>query len=211
MVVLVATQVVEVSLDIDLDTIYSEPAPLDALVQRFGRVNRDRQKGLCPVHVFTEPQDGQHIYDPRLIEGALAILQRENGRPVDENAVGSWLDEIYTGEVAEDWQQAFTQTAREFEEVVVNTLRPFASADSVFQERFNKLFDGIDLLPADLHNEYYDFKEAGEIIAAKQLLVSISWGRFHALRNNTKIRWDGDLKLHVVDVPYTSERGLNFG
>jgi hypothetical protein len=31
------------------------------------------------------------------------------------------------------------------------------------------------------------------------------------LRNNTKIRWDGDLKLHVVDVPYTSERGLNFG
>lgn len=209
-VVLVATQVVEVSLDIDLDTIYSEPAPLEALVQRFGRVNRTRQKGLCPVHVFTQPQDGQHIYDERLIEGTLAILQRENGRPLDENAVGSWLDEIYAGQVAEDWQQAFTQTAREFEEVVVNTLRPFASADSVFQERFNKLFDGIDILPADLHNEYYDFKEAGEVIAAKQLLVSISWGRFHALRNNTKIRWDDDLKLHVVDVPYTSELGLNF-
>ena len=41
-IVLVATQVVEVSLDIDLDTIYSDPAPLEALVQRFGRINRRR-------------------------------------------------------------------------------------------------------------------------------------------------------------------------
>jgi CRISPR/Cas system-associated endonuclease/helicase Cas3 len=41
-VVLVATQVVEVSLDIDLNTIYTDPAPLEALVQRFGCINRGR-------------------------------------------------------------------------------------------------------------------------------------------------------------------------
>ncbi|MEG3070442.1 MAG: CRISPR-associated helicase Cas3' [Candidatus Syntrophopropionicum ammoniitolerans] len=39
-IVLVATQVVEVSLDIDLDVIYTDPAPLEALIQRFGRINR---------------------------------------------------------------------------------------------------------------------------------------------------------------------------
>ncbi|WP_420795871.1 hypothetical protein [Ktedonobacter racemifer] len=33
--VLVVTQVVEVSLNIDLDTIYTDPAPLEALLQRF--------------------------------------------------------------------------------------------------------------------------------------------------------------------------------
>jgi len=38
--ILVATQVVEVSLDIDYDTLYTEMAPIDALIQRFGRVNR---------------------------------------------------------------------------------------------------------------------------------------------------------------------------
>jgi CRISPR-associated endonuclease/helicase Cas3 len=202
-VVLVATQVVEVSLDIDLDTIYSEPAPLEALVQRFGRVNRARKKGLCPVHVFTHPQDGQHIYDPRLIEGTLAVLQRENSRPLDESAVGGWLDEIYAGPVADDWRSEFAQIAREFEEVVINTLRPFASADPAFQERFNKLFDGIDVLSTDLYNDYYDFVEAGETIEAKKLLVSISWGRLHALRNSgqTAVRWDDELKLYTVDVP----------
>ncbi len=41
---LVGTQAIEVSLDIDYDVIYSEPAPIDALIQRFGRVNRNRKK-----------------------------------------------------------------------------------------------------------------------------------------------------------------------
>ncbi|MBN1427701.1 MAG: CRISPR-associated helicase Cas3', partial [Anaerolineae bacterium] len=50
----IATQVVEVSLDIDLDTLYSDPAPLEALLQRFGRVNRGRKAGgpLADVYVF---------------------------------------------------------------------------------------------------------------------------------------------------------------
>ena len=211
-VVLVATQVVEVSLDIDLDTIYSEPAPLEALLQRFGRVNRARKKGLCPVYVFTQPEDGQHIYDSRLIQGALAILQRENGRPLDESAVGAWLDEIYDGEIAGDWQSAFTQTAHEFEEVVVNTLRPFASADPSFQDRFYKLFDSVDVLPTNLYNDYYDFVEVGEAVEARKLLVSISWGRFHALRNSgyVAVRWDDELKLYTIDAPYTKEIGLDF-
>jgi len=37
---LVGTQAIEVSLNISFDVIYTELAPIDALVQRFGRVNR---------------------------------------------------------------------------------------------------------------------------------------------------------------------------
>ena len=59
--IVVATQVVEVSLDVDFDTIYTDPAPLEALLQRFGRVNRGRKAAegealpLCPVYVFRIP------------------------------------------------------------------------------------------------------------------------------------------------------------
>lgn len=209
-VVLVATQVVEVSLDIDLDTIYTEPAPMEVLVQRFGRVNRARQKGLAPVHIFTQPQDGQHIYDPRLITGTLAILQQQDGRPLDESAIGPWLDQIYDGDIARDWQKIYDQTAAEFETIVINALRPFASADYDFQERFNKLFDGLDVLPADLHNDYYDLAEDGRFIEARQLLVPISWARFHIMRNAGKIRRDDDLRQQIIYAPYTSEKGLQF-
>jgi len=45
--VLIATQVVEISLDIDFDVIYSELAPIDAIIQRIGRVNRKKEKEGC--------------------------------------------------------------------------------------------------------------------------------------------------------------------
>jgi CRISPR-associated endonuclease/helicase Cas3 len=41
---LIATQAVEVSLDIDYDVGFIENAPIDALIQRFGRVNRAGKK-----------------------------------------------------------------------------------------------------------------------------------------------------------------------
>lgn len=74
---LVATQVVEVSLDIDFDTLYTEPAPIDALVQRFGRVNRRGVKGLAPVYIFSAGGEyDRFIYTPRLVQNTLELLKQ---------------------------------------------------------------------------------------------------------------------------------------
>nr|BBH92264.1 hypothetical protein KTA_04630 [Thermogemmatispora argillosa] len=89
---LVATQVVEVSLNLDLDTIYTDPAPLEALVQRFGRVNRAGSKGIVPVHVFRSPQDGQGIYLPGLVARTLRKLEQHQSQVIDEVALQHWLD-----------------------------------------------------------------------------------------------------------------------
>ena len=50
--ILISTQVVEVSLDIDFDVLYTEIAPFDSLIQRFGRINRAGRKQSCVVYVF---------------------------------------------------------------------------------------------------------------------------------------------------------------
>lgn len=207
-IVLVATQAVEVSLDIDLDTIYTEPAPLEALVQRFGRVNRRRKmENLATVNVFTQPQDGQNIYDPRLVTKTLQILQRENGKPVDESAVGTWLDEIYDGEVTTDWQQEFQAIASQFERDVVGTLRPFQSSPDL-KDLFYKAFDGVDVLPADLLNEYMDAKE-GNYIETAELMVSIRWNQFGRLRSEGRIHSEDEDKIYVTDAYYDSHIGLD--
>lgn len=208
-IVLVATQAVEVSLDIDLDTLYSDPAPLEALVQRFGRINRRRlQADLAPVHVFRQPDDGQKIYDAALVQRTLAILERENGNAVDEKAIGGWLDEIYAGEIAERWQRDFDHAATEFDATCIRTLAAF-QADRSLEELFYKAFDSVEVLPNDLYDEFMQLKE-DEPIRAYELLVSISWGRWHALANKGLIRPGNRDIPTVVLSPYSSELGLTF-
>ncbi|WP_099211096.1 CRISPR-associated helicase/endonuclease Cas3 [Thermococcus henrietii] len=72
--ILVATQVVEVSLDIDYDVMYTEAAPIDALVQRFGRVNR---RGLRhgKAYIFEPEGKNAHLpYDKDAFNASLNLL-----------------------------------------------------------------------------------------------------------------------------------------
>ncbi len=208
-IVLVATQVVEVSLDIDLDTIYTDPAPLEALVQRFGRVNRRRkQVGLAPVHVFRQPSDGQKIYDSELVARTLAILEREHEKPLDESAVGGWLDEIYGGEVAERWQREYDEAANEFETICIRALRPFA-ADDGLEDLFYKAFESLEVLPESLYDEYVALRE-DDPIHASELLVPISLRRFHALTSDGRVRPRERKGPYIVQATYDSDLGLIF-
>jgi len=61
----IATQVVEVSLDIDYDWLFTECAPPDALVQRAGRVNRYRDSQRdSRVYIFRASEKSAKIYNP---------------------------------------------------------------------------------------------------------------------------------------------------
>ena len=208
-IVLVATQAVEVSLDIDLDTIYTEPAPLEALVQRFGRINRRRkQRDLAPVHVFRQPDDGQKIYDPELVRRTIAILEGEHERPINESAIGGWLDEIYSGEIEARWREKYETAAADFDKTCVRTMRPFA-ANEELEELFYRAFDGIEVLPDSLYDEYKAVCD-DEPIRAGELLVPISWGRYHALRSDDRILPRERKEPYRVKAAYDSDVGLTF-
>ena len=172
-IVVVATQVVEVSLNIDLDTIYTDPAPLDALIQRFGRVNCSRSKGIVPVHVFREPQDGQGIYQAYLVERTLTVLEQHNGKDIDEAEIGDWLDEIYQEpEIRNPWLKAYQQQFQ-LAEQLLHSLRPFAS-DKDREKQFEELFDGVEVLPIRFEAQYLEHIRKSEFIEASQLFVPIS-------------------------------------
>ena len=67
---LIATQAVEVSLDIDYEVAFIENAPIDALIQRLGRVNRAGKMLQCAeVYIFENSMGNiERIYDDKVCE-----------------------------------------------------------------------------------------------------------------------------------------------
>jgi len=206
-VIVVSTQVVEVSLNLDLDTIFSDPAPLEALIQRFGRVNRKRRLNLAPVHVFTEPSDGQGIYEPGLVRKTLDMLMREaDGQAIDEGTIQDWLDAIYQGQSLTKWEAEYSRTATEFREAFLDSLCPF-NANPELEEAFNRLFDGLEVLPAGLKEEYEHLHQ-DRPLEATEILVPVSWRRWYALRKAGHVLTSPGEWPPVIDAPYTEELGL---
>jgi len=204
--ILVATQVVEVSLDIDFDVIFSDPAPLEALVQRFGRVNRrGRIRPAAPVFVLTEPVNDRRPYPADLIRAALDVLKGADGASIQEDQVGAWLDQIYTGPIEARWQKAYRQAQQEFIEACVHTLRPFQS-DPGIEELFYRAFDGLEVLPLSLKQEYKDAMNQNPILA-QELLVPIRYRQFYQLKNSGRVSFFGSLP--VVNLPYDPNVGLD--
>lgn len=216
--VVVATQVVEVSLDIDLDTIYSDPAPLEALLQRFGRVNRGRaERTLLPVHVFREPfsegeKDPYLPYEQNIVLEGMRVLEAYcQGKSINEAQVTKMLDDIYRQpSIWDKWWEVYDKRAREFQQVILDGIEPYKSADRDAMRRFYELFDGVDVLPIDCEEQYHDALESGGYLAASQYLVSISWGRYRMLQGKGLVlgRDEGDY-ADQVNVPYSPDFGLD--
>lgn len=211
--VVVATQVVEVSLNIDLDTLYSEAAPLEALLQRFGRVNRARDvKLLADVYVVREQSKSvKYIYDVELVAAALDCLQQADGEPIDESLVGAWLERVYVGDALDRWQKGYDESWRAFQTEVMSALRPFNSSD--LESKFSELFDGVDVLPSIYLNVYEQHIREGQYLEAAGWLVPVAWRDYKRLERMRKAWHESTEKrrgdLYVVEVPYNSDSGLD--
>jgi len=180
--VLVATQVVEVSLNIDLDTIYTDPAPLEALLQRFGRVNRACTKHICPVYVFRQPDDGQYVYNERLVRRTLAELEEHDGDEIEESQINDWLDHIYNDqEIRQQWNEEY-QRISQSAQLVLKNLRPFES-DAQLEKDFDAMFDNVEVLPRRFEQAYLQCLNMNDFLQASQYFVGISRKKYQQLAN----------------------------
>lgn len=96
---LIATQVVEVSLDIDFDVMFCECAPPDAIVQRAGRVNRRREKLDSCISIFKASDVSEKIYyDPdssELLTRSFEIFKNSPER-LTENDLIKIVEDVYS-------------------------------------------------------------------------------------------------------------------
>ncbi|WP_405842433.1 CRISPR-associated helicase Cas3' [Streptomyces platensis] len=212
---LVATQTVEVSLDVDFDTIHTACAPLDALCQRFGRVNRSGTRPPADVIVHA-PQymprkrerglfaDG--VYPKAPVSLAWDLLQRHDSNVIDEAMITSWLNEIYdpTGTWGRTWRAELDQAKEKFTEAFLTWTEPFKDR-SKLRNDFDAMFDGQEVILATDRDKYAkrlatdNGRRPGRLLA-EDLLIPVT--------GNVTAEWDERLNVGVIDAAYDEETGL---
>ncbi|KYC46589.1 MAG: CRISPR-associated nuclease/helicase Cas3 [Candidatus Methanofastidiosum methylothiophilum] len=202
---LVGTQAIEVSLDIDYDVLYSEPAPIDALIQRFGRVNRKgwNKDKIATVNIFSEGSEkDKYIYNPEIVQKTVQSL--ENVDILKENIIQKLVDDIYSdGYIGKD-KENFDRVHKHFESFHKHIV-PFIN-DSESEMEFYSLFQSYEVVPFKYKFDYLDEIEEGKYYEAMSYFLSINIRQFKKLEKEDKVELDG--KTYFVDVKYDNELGL---
>ncbi|AEG18429.1 CRISPR-associated helicase/endonuclease Cas3 [Methanobacterium paludis] len=200
---LVGTQAIEVSLDIDYDVLYSEPAPIDALIQRFGRVNRRRRKKLAPVNVFSEGSESdKYIYPPEIVEKTVKSL--ENVGILDEDLIQNLVDDVYgvgyTGKDKEEFE-----TVQNHFESFNKQIVPFIN-DRNSEMDFYSLFKSYEVVPIKYKLDYLKALEEKKYFEAMSYILSISINQFKKLENEDNVEFDNE--TYFVNMVYDEKLGL---
>lgn len=97
----VTTQIVEASLDIDFDVLYTEMCTADSLLQRMGRCNRAGKKDITDANVLIYVnysgcmKNGKGIYDSDIYDRSVRLLEKYNGMLFSEKDKVQYMNKVY--------------------------------------------------------------------------------------------------------------------
>lgn len=204
--ILVSTQVVEVSLDLDFEQGFTEPAPIDAIVQRLGRINRYAKRLPTKVRIFSKQSHSYDIYDVNLTERSLKILSSLRN-PLGEEDLNEAADRVYGKSYSYDNQVEYEEglnypRLKKFKKYLI------AGTDQNWiDEVIDEKEGSVSLLPEPLVEGYRTLKEQGMTIDADDLLVPVGRWRTYLFKDERRIDKSQDPWV-LVDCNYSTEIGL---
>jgi CRISPR-associated endonuclease/helicase Cas3 len=217
----VTTQLVEASLDIDFDVLYTEMSPLDSLFQRFGRCNRKGQKKTEEpnVHIFMQEVSGvgkRSVYHPEIYDRSVKLIQSTDCKLVLESEKMAMISKLYNKEELEGtaFKQEFDQTLKELQHMPAyqidkkqaqELLRDIQQIQVIPHEIF--LAEGQDLF--DEYQQQTDKKIRREMRRQiEQLTVGVN--KWSAAQHTTQSGIPAEFKeLHILECDYSFETGID--
>lgn len=201
---LVATQVVEVSLDIDFDILFTENAPIDAIVQRAGRVNRKRKKESTKVIIAKHYDISDKVYEGTDVLGKTFVAFKEkNGKKITENDLTNMVDAVYE-DLDIRGHDKFQEGLKKYKEIQFqfDWIKDLTSDEKVFTREG---LDTVTVIPDKYYEKLYNCENHDKL---NKYQLNISKWRFSTLSKQEKIV--GKVKYIYVDAPYSKGKGLEF-
>jgi CRISPR-associated endonuclease/helicase Cas3 len=201
----VSTQALEVSLCLDYDRGVSEIAPVEAIAQRAGRVNRRGRHPDGAVEFRVHAVESHLPYDEGAIDAARLALQEWDGKPLGEEAIDDWLDRAYATPWGGDWAGKARDSRDMFSKAFLRFTAPFNDRNE-FARRLDENFDTAEVLLRSDMAEYRDMLSAdkGDPMRAAELLIPVSLRQRFML----DAKRDQELDVWVVDAAYSPRTGL---
>lgn len=157
----ITTQIVEASLDVDFDVLYTELSSADSLFQRMGRVYRHREyvHKEANVFIFTEDCSGiVRIYDKDIFESSKSLIKEFNGKYISEKDKIEIVKELYS-----EYRLKGTRYWDEFKKAldILENIKDYElernETHSIMRE-----INAIKAVPFEIYQQYY--KELEESI-----------------------------------------------
>ncbi|MEN1969265.1 CRISPR-associated helicase Cas3' [Lentibacillus sp. N15] len=187
----ITTQLVEASIDIDFDVLFTELSTIDSLLQRFGRCYRKRELDHDDPNVFIYTRDvsgRKYVYDEDILD-----LTEEYLRPFDHQAITevdkvNLVKKIYSKD-----ELAGTKFYEEFRSAVhkLNNLEDYQYTNDQAQ----KILRGIqssNVIPRVIYDQIIDLLEKLE----------------KETNSNERIRMRREIESYTVSVPTYKYKGL---
>lgn len=151
----ITTQIVEASLDIDFDYLYTEMSTLDSIFQRFGRCYRNREytKQKPNIFVYTKEATGvKYIYDEEIHTKSIELLEPYNEKVIEEREKIKLVDQLYSREMLEG-----TKFLENFENGM-NLLNNIVDYDTDKKEAQKLLrnIDNMTVIPKSIYDKNLD-------------------------------------------------------
>ncbi len=212
--ILVATQAVEVSLDLDYDCGYIEPAPADALGQRLGRINRKGSRDdPASVIIFEDPsatmkENPMYLpYDKDVTQETVSLLSQVNLLTEQQltDIVNRIYGDGYQGDSKEDYNKGIENSSiKEFDKNII------AGTHKDWVEAVIEGTDGqIEVLPMDIYSKFLKLKDEKKYLEAKILLVPVQIRQCRKLFAENKLWKDGQTEEYRTSLKYSSDCGLD--
>lgn len=199
--ILVATQVIECGMDIDYDVLLTEGAPLEAIIQRAGRVNRERSEVKGVVYVYKQDEASQKFYPPEITEKGLGILReraKSNPEITEEELIGM-IEDVYKDRKFEE-DQRFLNTQRTLDELIYDIGAVQDLPETDLHTRFIT-YKMVEVVPEEFWNE---IKDENQFVIMEHLVKMPLWA-YQKLKS-----YEATDKWKVMQMKYEDEIGGTF-